>query len=92
MNHTIVNTNLNFYASENTDVSVTNEQNDDVSSNPFGRGISNSSRFSNALLRCRRPLYMASFNANTLREEARMLELAQCSETNKIDVIGMQEH
>ena len=56
---------------------------DDWTPNPLlrgGRVQSDHSPLSNALLRCRRPCIMATYNANTVREEARLEELAHCAD------------
>ena len=45
-----------------------------------------------ALLRCRRPVIMASFNANTARTDEDAMEIAHCAETCGVDILGIQEH
>ena len=35
---------------------------------------------------------MATFNANTVREEARLEELAHCVEERGVEILGVQEH
>ena len=35
---------------------------------------------------------MATFNANTVREEARLEELAHCAEERGVEIVGVQEH
>uniref|UniRef100_X2B9M6 Endonuclease/exonuclease/phosphatase domain-containing protein n=1 Tax=Capitella teleta TaxID=283909 RepID=X2B9M6_CAPTE len=45
-----------------------------------------------ALLRCKKPFTMATFNANTIREEGRARELAHCFKQCNIDILGIQEH
>ncbi|XP_060758416.1 craniofacial development protein 2-like [Neoarius graeffei] len=65
---------------------------EDISLNPNGRGMLDGNRRSNALLCCRKTLHVASFNANTLREEARVLELVHCVEKCQIDIMRVQEH
>ncbi|KAF3841559.1 hypothetical protein F7725_007421 [Dissostichus mawsoni] len=47
---------------------------------------------SNALMRCRRPFVMGTFNACTVREEARLVELAHCAEERGVEILGIQEH
>ena len=67
---------------------------DDWAPNPVRRGRvqSDHSPLSNALLRCKRPLIMATFNANTVREDARLEELAHCVEERGVEILGVQEH
>ncbi|ELT89219.1 hypothetical protein CAPTEDRAFT_186251 [Capitella teleta] len=65
---------------------------DEGSSNPSGREPSDNSTASNALLRCKKPFTMATFNANTVREEGRARELAHCFKQCNIDILGIQEH
>ena len=66
---------------------------DDWAPNPAqrGRAQSNHSPLSNAFLRCKRPLIMAPFNANTVREDAWLVELAQCVEERGVEILGVQE-
>ena len=45
-----------------------------------------------ALLRCRRPVIMASFNANTARTDEDAIEIAYCAESCGIDILGIQKH
>ncbi|KAJ3599748.1 hypothetical protein NHX12_033704, partial [Muraenolepis orangiensis] len=35
---------------------------------------------------------MATYNANTVREEARLEELANCVEERGVEILGVQEH
>ena len=35
---------------------------------------------------------MGTFNACTVRENSRMLELAHCAEENGVEILGVQEH
>ena len=35
---------------------------------------------------------MATFNANTVKEEARLEELAHCVEDRGVEILGVQEH
>ena len=35
---------------------------------------------------------MATFNANTVKEEARLEELAHCVEERGVEILGVQEH
>lgn len=35
---------------------------------------------------------MGTFNANTVREDARLAELAHCAEERGVDILGVQEH
>nr|CAD11456.1 AP1 endonuclease [Paracentrotus lividus] len=67
-------------------------QNDDGPLNPPGRGLSENSARSEALLRCRKPFITATFNANTAREEVRASEIAHCFESCGIKILGIQEH
>ncbi|KAJ8373004.1 hypothetical protein AAFF_G00272410 [Aldrovandia affinis] len=67
-------------------------QHDDWTPNPQGRVQSDHSTPSNALLRCRRPFVMGTFNACTVREEARLVELAHCAEERGVEILGIQEH
>ena len=60
---------------------------------PFeGRVQPDDSTRSEALLRCKRPFIMGTFNACTVRENSRMLELAHCAEENGVEILGVQEH
>uniref|UniRef100_A0A8C5B1I1 Endonuclease/exonuclease/phosphatase domain-containing protein n=1 Tax=Gadus morhua TaxID=8049 RepID=A0A8C5B1I1_GADMO len=43
-------------------------------------------------MRCRRPFVMGTFNACTVREEARLVELAHCAEERGVEILGVQEH
>ncbi|KAJ8351146.1 hypothetical protein SKAU_G00226220 [Synaphobranchus kaupii] len=61
-------------------------------SSPEGRVQSDHSTRSKALLRCRRPFTMGTFNANTVREDARLAELAHCAEESGMEILGVQEH
>ncbi|CAK6977732.1 uncharacterized protein LOC114950604 [Scomber scombrus] len=67
---------------------------DDRTSNPGkpGRVLSDHSPPSNALMRCRRPFVMGTFNACTVREVARLVELAHCAEERGVEILGVQEH
>ena len=65
---------------------------DDRTSNPRGRVLSDHSTPSNALMRCRRPFVMGTFNACTAREEVRLVELADCAEERGVEILGIQEH
>ncbi|KAJ8413164.1 hypothetical protein AAFF_G00091600 [Aldrovandia affinis] len=68
---------------------------DDWTPNPLqwrGRVQSDHSPLTNALLRCRRPFIMATYNANTVREEARLEELAHCAEERGVEILAVQEH
>ncbi|KAJ8406462.1 hypothetical protein AAFF_G00300360 [Aldrovandia affinis] len=67
-------------------------QHDDRTPNLQGRVQSDHSTPSNALLRCRRPFVMGTFNACTVREEARLVELAHCAEERGVEILGIQEH
>ncbi|KAJ8399549.1 hypothetical protein AAFF_G00409600 [Aldrovandia affinis] len=67
-------------------------QHDDETPNPEGRVKSDHSTPSNALLRCRRPFIMGTFNASTVREEARLAELAHCAKKRGVEILGVQEH
>ncbi|XP_029312544.1 craniofacial development protein 2-like [Cottoperca gobio] len=67
-------------------------QYDDRTANPDVRVLSDHSTRSKALLRCRRPFTMGSFNANTVREEGRLEELAHCAEERRVEILGIQEH
>ncbi|XP_056102439.1 craniofacial development protein 2-like [Rhinichthys klamathensis goyatoka] len=57
-----------------------------------GRVLSDHITPSNALMRCRRPVVMGTFNACTAREEARLIELAHCAEERGVEILGVQEH
>ncbi|XP_061759477.1 uncharacterized protein LOC133554569 [Nerophis ophidion] len=68
---------------------------DDRTSNPGivpGRVMSEHSTPSNALMRCRRPFVMGTFNACSAREEARLIELTHCAEEREVEILGVQEH
>ena len=68
---------------------------DDRTPNPGiapGRVLSDHSTPSNALMRCRRPFVMGTFNACTAREEARLMEVAHCAEEWGVEILGIQEH
>ena len=67
-------------------------QDEDGSLNPPGRDLSEDSTRPKALLRCRRPFNIATFNVNTARTEPRALELAHCFEKSGYDIMGIQEH
>ncbi|XP_061774103.1 craniofacial development protein 2-like [Nerophis ophidion] len=58
----------------------------------LGRVLSEHSPPSNALMHCRRPFAMGTFNACTAREEARLIELARCAEERGVEILGVQEH
>lgn len=65
---------------------------DDRTSNPQGRVLSDHSTPSNALMHWRRPFVMGTFNACTVREDARLEELAYCAEEREVEILGVQEH
>ena len=68
---------------------------DVISSNRYRREITepNTSRKPNGtLLRCRRPVILASFNACTAREEHKVMEIAHCAQSCGIEILGVQEH
>lgn len=65
---------------------------DDRTRNPKGRVQSDYSTPSNADLHCCGPFIMESLNANTVREEAKMAELAQRHEKRRVEILGVQEH
>jgi hypothetical protein len=68
-------------------------QNDEGPSNPLGRGSSEDRTAKAApLLRCRRTLTLSTFNALTIREEARAQELAACAQKVGVSILGIQEH
>ncbi|ELU05841.1 hypothetical protein CAPTEDRAFT_116010, partial [Capitella teleta] len=67
-------------------------QHEDGSPNPLGRVSSDDGTHPKALLRCKKPFLMATFNANTVREEGRLRELAHCFSSNGISIMGIQEH
>ena len=68
-------------------------RNDDVSVNHVSWGeTSENSRCLQALLRCKKSLFIATYNANTLRHEDRVLELEQCTQHQGIEILGVQEH
>ncbi|XP_060771655.1 craniofacial development protein 2-like [Neoarius graeffei] len=66
--------------------------NDDGPLNPPGRGSFDSSTNSKALLRCRRPFTMATFNVCTIKADSKARELAYCAGTLGIGILGVQEH
>ncbi|CAJ1087271.1 uncharacterized protein LOC110241966 [Xyrichtys novacula] len=84
----------------NTEASRTagpGRQNDDASANramlALVRGeASENSRRGKALLRCRTPLLMGTFNANTLRTEYSAAECEQRRCDAGIEILGVQEH
>ena len=53
---------------------------------------SENSRCLQALLRCKKSLFIATYNAKTLRDEDRVLELEQCTQHQGIEILGVQEH
>ena len=68
---------------------------DVISSNRYRREItkpSTSRKPNGALLRCRRPVILASFNACTAREEHKVMEIAHCAQSCGIEILGVQEH
>ncbi|XP_035279961.1 uncharacterized protein LOC118230765 [Anguilla anguilla] len=67
-------------------------QHDDGTPKPKGRVHSDYSTRSNALMCCRRPFIMGTFNANTVREEAKLVELAHCAEERGVENLGVKEH
>ncbi|XP_068756271.1 uncharacterized protein [Montipora capricornis] len=68
-------------------------QNEDVSVNHVSWGkTSENSRCLQALLRCKKFLFIATCNASTLRDEDRVLELEQCTQHQGIEILGEQEH
>ncbi|XP_033990665.1 craniofacial development protein 2-like [Trematomus bernacchii] len=67
-------------------------QHDDRTPNQQGRVLSDHSTPSNALMRCRRPFVMGTFNPCTVREEARLVELAHCAGERGVEILGIQEH
>ncbi|KAJ4929967.1 hypothetical protein JOQ06_018983 [Pogonophryne albipinna] len=67
-------------------------QHDDKTLNPQGRVLSDHSTPSDALMRCWRPFVIGTFNACTVREGARLVELAHCAEERGVEILGIQEH
>ncbi|XP_033968473.1 craniofacial development protein 2-like, partial [Pseudochaenichthys georgianus] len=67
-------------------------QHDDRTPNQQGGVLSDHSTPSNALMRYRSPFVMGTFNACTVREEARLVELAHCAEERGVEILGIQEH
>ena len=68
---------------------------EDASVNRLRREVSEGSTAvlpNRALLRCRKPVIMASFNANTARTDEDAIEIAYCAESCGIDILGIQEH
>lgn len=47
---------------------------------------------SSALLRSRKPLIIASSNANTMKDKTKAQELAHCMHDNGLDIVGVQIH
>ena len=45
-----------------------------------------------AILRCRKPIVIASFNSCTARKEERRIELAHCADSCQVEILGIQEH
>ena len=43
-------------------------------------------------MRCKRELYMATFNACTIRKDSKVGELTHCARSLGIEVLGIQEH
>ena len=68
-------------------------QNDDVSVNHVSLWkASENSRCLQALLRCKKFLFIATYDANPLRDEDRVLQLEQCTQQQGIEILGEQEH
>ncbi|XP_064176474.1 tumor necrosis factor receptor superfamily member 14-like isoform X1 [Anguilla rostrata] len=67
-------------------------QHDNGTPKPKDRVQSDYSTRSNALVCCWRPFIMGTFNANTVREEVRLAELAHCAEERGVEILGVQEH
>lgn len=53
---------------------------------------SENSRCLQALLRCKKSLFIATYNTKTLRDEDRVLELEQCTQHQGIEILGVQEY
>ena len=68
------------------------EHYDDRTLNPQGGVLSDHSTPTNALMRCRRPFIMGTFNACTLREDSRLGELVHCAEEQGVEILGILEH
>ncbi|XP_022109772.1 craniofacial development protein 2-like [Acanthaster planci] len=45
-----------------------------------------------AILRCKRPFIVATFNANTVREEGRLREMDHCAVKCGVEILGVHEH
>ena len=65
---------------------------EDGSPNPIGRVSSDDDTRPKALLRCKKPFLMTTFNVNTVREDSRLKELAHCFSSHGISILGIQEH
>ena len=68
---------------------------EDASVNRLRREVSEGSTAvlpNRALLRCRKPVIMASFNACTAREDHKVMEMAHCAQVCGIEILGVQEH
>ena len=70
-----------------------NRQNEDAILNRVSRrAVSDSSGSSSALLRCKSTVKIGTYNANTLRNVNKAMELVQCSYEHGISILGIQEH
>lgn len=65
---------------------------DDEPSNPCGRGSFDLGTSSKALLHCRRPLIIVTFNASTIKADSKARELVYCASSYGISILGVQEH
>ena len=65
---------------------------EDTPPNPPGRGSSDHSTANKALLRCKKITRIASFNACTIREDPKAMELAYRAGQLDIEILGIQEH
>ncbi len=82
----------NSHLSDNTTAS--DEANDATPPNPSsGRGVADSGITERKpLLKCKKVITAATFNARTIRETARKEELLHSMSEQSIDILGVQEH
>ena len=85
-----------FSAESNTCQSISDaDVDEDGSLNRQRRELSEGSGTTmpnSAILRCRKPIVIASFNSCTVRKEERRIELAHCADSCQVEILGIQEH
>jgi len=74
------------------DVKVCLKRNDDTSSNPTGRDISDNVNKGNKLMNCKKQIQIRTFNARTLRKDDKRRQLTNNFNKCNLDILGIVDH